>query len=59
MIRPRTVAALMSHGADLCHGGIVIDSTAASFFSLVGMFNFGFLQEKLRAECGLARSGMM
>jgi hypothetical protein len=50
MIRPRIVAALMSQGADLCHGGRVFDSTmTASFFSSLGIFNFGLLQKKMRA----------
>jgi hypothetical protein len=40
MIRPRIVAALMSQGADLCHGRRMFDSTmAVSFFSSLGMFN--------------------
>jgi len=40
MIRPRIVTALMSQGADLCHGCRVFDSTMAmSFFSSFGMFN--------------------
>src|ERR1700721_2121552 len=38
MIRPRIVTALMSQGADLCHGCRVFDSTMAmSFFSSFGM----------------------
>jgi hypothetical protein len=41
MIRPRAVAALMSQGADLCHGCTVLDSTATrSFFGSLGMFKF-------------------
>jgi hypothetical protein len=60
MTRPRIVAALMSQGADLCHGWRAFDSTAAaSFFSSLGMFKFGLLQEAMRAQCGLARSGVM
>jgi hypothetical protein len=60
MIRPRAVAALMSQGADLCHGCAVLDSTATrSFFSSLGMFKFWFLQKKLNAQCGLARLGVM
>jgi hypothetical protein len=43
-IRPRIVAALMSQGADLCHGCKVFASTVAvSFFSSLGMFKFGLL----------------
>jgi hypothetical protein len=42
MIRPRIVAALMSQGADLCHGWVVFDSTLdAWFFSSLEMFNSG------------------
>jgi hypothetical protein len=46
MISPRIVAALMSQGADLCHGWLVIDSMAASFVSSEGMFKFVLLQKK-------------
>jgi hypothetical protein len=60
MITPRIVTALMSQGADLCHGWRVFDSTVtASFFSSLGMFKFGLLQKKIRAECEPARSGVM
>jgi hypothetical protein len=45
-ISPRIVAALMSQGADLCHGWTVIDSMAASFVSSEGMFKFVLLQKK-------------
>ena len=59
-IRPRIVAALMSQGADLCHGWMVFDSRAAvSLCSSVGMFKFGLLQKKMRVECEPARSGVM
>ena len=47
------VAALMSQGADLCHGWMVIDSIAASFVSSVGMFKFALLQRKMKTECEL------
>src|ERR1700721_257857 len=58
--RPRIVAALISQGADLCHGWMTFDSTAAmSFFSSLGMFKFGLLQKKMKAECGLPRPGLM
>jgi hypothetical protein len=60
MIRPRIVAALMSQGADLCHGWRVFKSmVAASFFSSFGMFKFALLQKKMRAQCGPARTGVM
>jgi hypothetical protein len=60
MISPRIVTALMSQGADLCHGWRVFDSTVAGcFFSSLGMFKFGLLPKKMKAECGLARSGVM
>ena len=53
IISPRMVAALMSQGADLCHGWMVIDSIAASFVSSVGMFKFALLQRKMTTECEL------
>jgi hypothetical protein len=60
MISPSIVAALISQGADLCHGWTVFGSTvAASFFSSVGMFKSGLLQKKMRAKCDLVRLGMM
>jgi len=60
MIRPSAVAALMSQGADLCHGCTVFDSTAtASFFGSLGMFKFWLLQRKLKVQCGPRQSGVM
>jgi hypothetical protein len=60
MIKPRIVAALMSQGADLCHGWTVFDSTLpACFFSSLEMFKFGLLRKRMRAECEPARSRMM
>jgi hypothetical protein len=50
MTRPRIVAALMSQGADLCHGWRLSDSTmAVSFFNSLGMFKFALLQKYMRA----------
>jgi hypothetical protein len=60
MIKPRMVAALMSQGADLCHGWTMFDSALpACFFSSLEMFKFGLLQKRMRAECEPALSGMM
>jgi hypothetical protein len=49
MIKPRIVAALMSKGADLCHGWMVFDSTpAACFFNSLEMFKLRLLQMRMR-----------
>jgi hypothetical protein len=40
------VTALMSHGADLCHGWEVFDLTVtAAFFSSLGMIKIALLQK--------------
>jgi hypothetical protein len=49
MNRPRIVTALMSQGADLCHGRMALDSTlAAWFFNPLEVFKFRLLQKRMR-----------